>query len=96
MEPRQVHELDALARRGRRARAPGIQVRCPLTLRSKFFPIAIVVSRRGSLAIIYRAWNKGMQILVSNSQAGPGRTAKQEQEEISRNHVQAFIPGSVC
>ena len=36
-----------------------------------------------------------MQILLSNSQAGPGRTVKQEQEEISRNHVQAFIPGSV-
>ena len=36
-----------------------------------------------------------MQILISNSKAGPGRTVKQEQEEISRNHVQAFIPGSV-
>ena len=43
----------------------------------------------------YRARNKGMHILLSNSQAGPGRTVKQEQEEISRNHVQAFIPGSV-
>ena len=39
----------------------------------------------------YRARNKGMQILLSNSQAGPGRTVKQEQEEISRNHVQTFI-----
>ena len=36
-----------------------------------------------------------MQILLSNSQAGPGRKVKQEQEDISRNHVQAFIPGSV-
>ena len=36
-----------------------------------------------------------MQILLSNSQAGPGRKVKQEQEEISRNHVQAFIPDSV-
>ena len=36
-----------------------------------------------------------MQILLSNSQAGPGRTVKQQQEQISRNHVQAFIPGSV-
>ena len=44
---------------------------------------------------LYRARNKGMLILLSNSQAGPGRTVKQEQEEISRNHVQAFIPGSV-
>ena len=37
-----------------------------------------------------------MHILLSNSQAGPGRTVKQEQEDISRNHAQAFIPGSVC
>ena len=36
-----------------------------------------------------------MQILLSNSQAEPGRTVRQEQEEISRNHVHAFIPGSV-
>ena len=48
-----------------------------------------------TFAHMYRARNKGMQILLSNSQAGPGRTVKQEQEEISRNHVQAFIPGSV-
>ena len=44
---------------------------------------------------MYRDRLKGVQILLSNSQAGPGRTVKQEQEEISRNHVQAFIPGSV-
>ena len=36
-----------------------------------------------------------MQILLSNSQAGPDRTVEQEQEGISRNHVQGFIPGSV-
>ena len=36
-----------------------------------------------------------MQILFSNSQAGPGRTVKQEQEEISPKHIQAFIPDSV-
>ena len=35
----------------------------------------------------YRAQNKDMQILLSNSQAGPGRTVNQEQEEISRNHI---------
>ena len=33
--------------------------------------------------------------MLSNSQAGPGRKVKQEQEETSRNHVQAFFPGSV-
>ena len=38
---------------------------------------------------------KSMQILLSNSQAGPGRTVKQEHEEISRNHVQTFSGGSV-
>ena len=32
-----------------------------------------------------------MYILLSNSQAGPGRTVKQDQEEISCNHVQAFF-----
>ena len=36
-----------------------------------------------------------MFVLLSRTQAGPGRTVKQEQEEVSRNHVQAFIPGSV-
>ena len=36
-----------------------------------------------------------MHILLSNSQAGPVTTVKQKQEEISRNHVQAFISGSV-
>ena len=35
-----------------------------------------------------------MHNLLSNSQAGPGRRVKQEQEETSRNHVQDFIPGS--
>ena len=44
---------------------------------------------------IYRDRLKGVQILWSNSQAGPGRKVKQEQEDISRNHVQAFFPGSV-
>ena len=38
----------------------------------------------------YREWLKGMQILLSGTQAGPGRTGKQEQEQISRNHVQTF------
>ena len=35
-----------------------------------------------------------MQIL-RRSPAGPGRTSKQEQEQISPNHVQAFFPSSV-
>ena len=32
-----------------------------------------------------------MYVLLSRTQAGPGRTVKQEQEEISRNHEQTFI-----
>ena len=36
-----------------------------------------------------------MQILLSSTQAGPGRTVKQEQEEISRNHLQRLFLGSV-
>ena len=47
---------------------------------------------RGSSEINYGARKKGMHILLSNSQAGPGTTVKQEQEDIYRNHVQAFFP----
>ena len=39
----------------------------------------------------YRGGNKGLFVLLSRTQAGPGRTVKQEQEEMSRNHVQTFI-----
>ena len=37
---------------------------------------------------MYRDRLKSMQILLSRTQAGPGRTVKQEQEEISPNYVQ--------
>ena len=40
------------------------------------------------LPIIYRDEIYSLQILLSRTQAGPGRTVKQEQEEISPNHVQ--------
>ena len=40
---------------------------------------------------MYRKGNRGLFVLLSRTQAGPGRTVKQEQEEISRNHVQTFI-----
>ena len=39
---------------------------------------------------LYRGELKGMQILLSRTQAGQGKTVKLEQEEISPNHVQAF------
>ena len=45
--------------------------------------------------VTYRGVNKGLFVLLSNCQARPGRTVKQEQEEISRNHVQTFISPSV-
>ena len=35
----------------------------------------------------YRGANKGLNVLLSRTQAGPGRTFKQEQEDISRNHI---------
>ena len=38
---------------------------------------------------------KGLQILLSYSQAGPDSKAKQGQEEISRNHVPTFFLFSV-
>ena len=44
---------------------------------------------------MYRGVNKGLHVLLSRTQAGPGRTVKQEQEEISRNHLQTFIYLSV-
>ena len=34
--------------------------------------------------------------MLSSTQAGPGRKVKQEQEEISRNHVPRLFLGSVC
>ena len=59
------------------------------------------LSRFGSglcSVVQYRAYRdrlKSMQILLSITQAEPGRTGKQEQEQTSRNHIQAFLPISV-
>ena len=44
---------------------------------------------------IYREEIYSLQILLSRTQAGPGRTGKQEQEEISPNHVQRINLPSV-
>ena len=38
----------------------------------------------------YRDRLNGMQILLSRTQAGAGKAGKQEQEQTSRKHVQAF------
>ena len=35
-------------------------------------------------------------VLLSRNQAGLGRTVKQEQEEISRNHIRSYISDSVA
>ena len=53
------------------------------------FRLCLRLSHRGFIA--YREEKKGLQILLSYSQAGPGRKAKQGQEEISRNHVQRLF-----
>ena len=44
---------------------------------------------------VYRAEKKSYQILLSSTQAGPGRKVQQEQEENSRNHVPRLFLGSV-
>ena len=48
----------------------------------------------GSITV-YRGGNKGVFVLLSRTQAGTGRAVKEEQEEISRNHVHTFISPSV-
>ena len=53
-----------------------------------------VVPKR-PFSTVYKAPKKGLQILLSRTQAGPGRTGKQEQEQISRNHVQTIFGSSV-
>ena len=44
----------------------------------------------------YRDEIYSLQLLLSRTQAGPGRTVKQEQEEISPNHVQRINLIFVC
>ena len=48
-----------------------------------------------SVQYMYRDEIYSLQILLSKTQAGPGRTGKQEQLQTFRNHVQAFKPISV-
>ena len=47
------------------------------------------------LILMYRDEIKGLQILLSYIQAGPGIKAKHGHEEISRNHVQKNFLSSV-
>ena len=45
--------------------------------------------------MLYRDEINSLQIELSRTQAGPGRTGKQEKEQTSRNHVPSFQPISV-
>ena len=65
---------------------------CPCEICSLFM---VDFSRTGKRSSMYRERNNGLFVLLSRTQAGPGRTVKQEQEEISRNHIQTFICLSV-
>ena len=47
--------------------------------------------RRRKYICMYRGVNKGLYVLLSRTQAGPGRTVTQEQEEISRNRVHTSL-----
>ena len=55
----------------------------------------MIYHRLLALSTVYSAEKKSLQILLSSTQAGPGRKVKQEQEEISRNHVPILFLGSV-
>ena len=57
--------------------------------------VALAVRSIFFLAGSFRGENKGLFVLLSRTQTGPGRTVKQEQEEISRNHVPRLFLGSV-
>ena len=57
---------------------------------------AVGAKPRHAKEALYREPAKGLQILLSRTQAGPGRAVKQEQEEISPNHVQAMYSHRVA
>ena len=44
----------------------------------------------GKWLAFYKGELKGLYVLLSRTQAGPGSAVKQEQEENSRNHIPAF------
>ena len=70
--------------------------RSPFSTRASAPPTtcSLIVSL-SSWTLNYRAPGKSMYFLLSRTQAGPGRTVEQEQDEISRNHVQTFSGCSV-
>ena len=58
--------------------------------------VEMFTGRRRQQSHYYRRVNRGLFVLLIRTKAGPGKTVKQEEEEISRNHVQTFIVPSVC
>ena len=54
--------------------------------------LSYVPSLQHTNYVLYRGANKGLHVLLSRTQAGPGRTVKQEQKEMSHNHVQTYLP----
>ena len=52
--------------------------------RRRLFPAA------EKITMVYWVGLKGLNVLLSRTQAGPGRAVKQEQEENSHNHVRTF------
>ena len=87
------HPRSSLAFAGRDAGPYSLSLIHPIE--NRFFirvPISCVIHTRSDL---YRGEKKGLQIVLSYSQAGPGRKAKLGQEEISHNHVPTFFLSSV-
>ena len=54
--------------------------------------LSIMLLQAAMTASVLQYWVglKGLNVLLSRTQAGPGRAVKQEQEENSRNHVRTF------
>ena len=48
----------------------------------------LAIWHRTAFSAFYRGEDKGLFVLLSRTQAGPGRKAKQGQKEISRNHIE--------
>ena len=59
---------------------------------NKTYPSMVLIEKYNEYHLkgLYRDRLKSMLILLSRTQAGPGRAGKQEQEQISPNHLQAF------
>ena len=66
-----------------------------LEMHKTFFKFHTFTGRTNGGHILTEGEINSLYVLLSRTQAEPERTVKQEQEEISRNHVQTFICLSV-